>query len=152
MVTDPMRALNFLVGNWKGVVDYRNDQSQRAFWNAQVHYNLGGNILLIDETGHDIENRDHITKKILVVIYWDPAASEYLAELFSSSAEVKARLGLKARVQGHTFVLQTNDSSPPRRFTIWLDEEGQWHEVGEVSQDDGESWKQRFEMTLNRQD
>ncbi len=48
-----MRALNFLVGNWQGKVRYEPDanQHQESSWAAHVHYNLGGNILLIDEIG-----------------------------------------------------------------------------------------------------
>ena len=35
------------------------------------------------------------------------------------------------------------------RFTIGLDAQGQWHEVGEFSRD-GTQWMQNFEMTLHR--
>jgi hypothetical protein len=38
------------------------------------------------------------------------------------------------------------------RYTMRLNEKGQWHEVGEVSRDAGQSWFQFFEMTLDRKE
>ena len=35
------------------------------------------------------------------------------------------------------------------RYTIKLDDRGQWFEIGEVSRD-GKTWQQFFEMTLQR--
>ena len=35
------------------------------------------------------------------------------------------------------------------RYTITLNDAGQWFEIGEMSQD-GETWRQIFEMTLDR--
>jgi hypothetical protein len=36
------------------------------------------------------------------------------------------------------------------RYTIELNEKGQWFEVGEMTQD-GQKWNKFFEMTLQRQ-
>jgi hypothetical protein len=153
-VIGPMSAFNFLIGKWQGKVRYEPDANQRqeAFWTAHVHYNVGGHILLIDESGSEIENRSTTTVEILVVVYWDLAAQEYPARLYWFSKDGAGSVEGKSYVQDNLFVLQTNQLGAVKRYTIRLNEKGQWHEVGEISDGGGESWKQTFEMTLNRQD
>jgi hypothetical protein len=152
-VIEPMSAFNFLVGKWQGKVSYEPgaNQPQEAFWSAHVHYNIGGNILLIDERGSEIENRSNTTVEILVVVYWDLVAKEYPARLYWFSKDGAGSVEGKTYVQDNLFVLQTNQPSAVTRFTITLNEKGQWYEVGEISDGGGESWKRTFEMTLNRQ-
>jgi hypothetical protein len=153
-VIEPMSAFNFLIGKWHGKVSYEpgTNQRQEAIWTAHVYYNVGGNILLIDERGSEIENRSNTTVEILVVVYWDMAAKEYPARLYWFSKDGAGSVEGKTYVQDNLFVLQTNQPSTGNRFTITLNEKGQWHEVGEISDVGGASWKRTFEMTLDRQD
>jgi hypothetical protein len=80
-VSEPMRALNFLVGNWQGKVRYKPSvrQPEEVFWMSHVYHNIGGSILIIDEKGSEIENKNNTTQEILVVVCWDPAAMAYPA-------------------------------------------------------------------------
>lgn len=149
-VTEPMRALNFLIGDWQGKVRY--ESGSEALWTARVRYGLGGNFLVIDERGNEVENRDRITRGILVVVYWDPAANEYPARLYWSSRNGAGSVEAKAYVQDNTLTLQDNGPRRINRYTIRLDKAGKWQEVGELSADGGESWKRTFSMTLNRHD
>jgi hypothetical protein len=79
-VSEAMKALDFLVGKWQGKVRYEPGvrQPQETFFTAHVHYNVGGNMLIIDERGSEIENKNNTTIEVLVVVYWDAAAKEYL--------------------------------------------------------------------------
>lgn len=151
-VTEPMKALNFLVGKWEGKVKYESGQHQEVSWTAHVYYNVGGNMLLIDERGSEIGNKNNTTKEVFVVVYWDAAAKQYLAQLCSTSKDGAGSSVAKGHVQGDTLVLQTNEPGPVYRWTVRRDEKGQWHEIGEFSDGKGESWKRRFEMKLKRQD
>jgi hypothetical protein len=36
------------------------------------------------------------------------------------------------------------------RYTIKLNEKGQWHQIGEMSTDEGQKWNSFFESTLTR--
>ena len=36
------------------------------------------------------------------------------------------------------------------RYTMRINEKGQWHEIGEMSRDSGTTWNQFFEMTLDK--
>lgn len=150
-VSEQMKALNFLVGKWQGKVKYEPgaNQHQEALWTAHVYYNVGGSILIIDEKGSEIENKNNTTVEILVVVYWDSAAKEYPARLYWSSESGAGSAEGKVNVQDNTFVLQMNDAE--KRFTVKLNEKGQWHEVGEIANGEGRNWKKRFEMVLNRQ-
>lgn len=148
--TEPMKALNFLVGKWQGKAKYEpgTNQHQEVFWTAHVYYNVGGNILIIDEKGSEIENSKNTTVEVLVVVYWDSAGKEYPARLFWSSKGGSGSAEGKVTVQNNTFVLQMKSG----RFTVKLNEKGQWLEVGESSNNGGESWEKMFDMVLSRED
>ena len=125
---------------------------QEVIWSADVRYNLGPSILLIDERGSEIASPDSTTRAVLVVVQWDPSAKNYLGRLHFSSKDGAGSVEGQASVQGETFVLQTNSPTQISRYTVRLNEKGQWHEVGESSRDGGKSWRRFFEMTLTRQD
>jgi hypothetical protein len=112
-VTEHIKALNFLVGKWHGKVKYEPDvrQPQETFLSAHVHYNVGGNMLIIDEKGSEIENKNNTTIEVLVVVYWDAAKKEYLAQLCFTSKDGANSIEAKAHVQGDTLILQTNEAS-----------------------------------------
>jgi hypothetical protein len=149
--TEPMKALNFMVGKWEGKVKYERgaNEQQEAFWTAHVYYNLGGSILIIDERGSEIRSKDKTTLEILVVVHWDSTSKEYPARLYWSSKGNTGSLTGKVTVQDHTFVLQLKGSN---RFTVKLNEQGQWQEVGESPNKGGEGWKKMFDMMLSRKD
>jgi hypothetical protein len=147
-----MKALNFIVGKWQGKVKYETavNQGQEVFWTANVHYNIGGSILLIEERGGEMENKNNTTKEVLIVVYWDLVAKEYSGRIFSLSKDGAGSRELKGSMQNDNFVLQTKEGSLVRRYTININQKGLYHAVGETSHDDGKSWKRTFEMTLNR--
>ncbi len=150
--SEAMGALKFLVGKWQGKVVYEPgaNQYQEIWSTAHVYYNVGGSILIIDEKGSEIENRNNTTVEVLVLVYWDSVAKEYPARLYWSSKDGTGSVKAKGYVQDNILILKTNEAVD--RFTIGLNEKGQWHEIGEISSDGGANWKRRFEMTLNRQD
>ncbi len=151
---ESMKALNFLVGKWQGKVRYESapNPGQEVFWSANVYYNIGGSMLLIDERGSEMENRNNTTKEVFVVVHWDSVAKEYSARIFSSSKGKVSSTDLKGYVQNDVLVLQTKEGSPVRRYTVKINDKGQWYEVGQTSDGSGDSWKRSFEMTLNRKD
>ena len=152
--TEPMRPLSFLVGKWQGKVRYETSGTtppREVNWSADVRYNLGGSMLLIDERGSDIANPDSTTRAVLVVVQWDPSAKDYPGRLYFSTKDAAGSVEGRASVQGETFVLQTTSPTQITRYTLRLNEKGQWYEVGESSRDGGNSWRRFFEMTLTRQ-
>ena len=123
LLSEAMQALNFLVGKWQGIVKYEPGSSTypEASWTANVHYNVGGSILIIDERGSELVNNNKTTVEVLVLVYWDSAAKEYPAKLYWSSKGVTGSVDAKGYVQDNIFILKTNDS----RFTVRLNEKGQ---------------------------
>ncbi len=55
----------------------------------------------------------------------------------------------EAKVSGNTLVWGMRERGADIRFTITLNEKGQWIEIGEFSRD-GKTWQKFFEMTLRR--
>jgi hypothetical protein len=121
-VTEPIGALSFLIGRWQGKVRYEasgTNPSRELIWSADVRYNLGGTILLIDERGSDLANADSTTRAVLVVVQWDPSAKDYLGRLHFSTKDAAGSVEGWASVQGETFVLQT--TSPTRSIATPFD-------------------------------
>ena len=54
------------------------------------------------------------------------------------------------RVEDAAFIWGMSTPRGEMRYTIRLDDEGRWHEIGEYQGKDGE-WRQFFEMTLEKQ-
>jgi hypothetical protein len=153
-VSEEIKALKFLVGNWQGKVKYEPGigQHEEVTWNSHVHYNVGGNILLIDEKGSDVNNKNNTISEVFVVVQWDSVARLYPARLYYSGKGSASSAEAKGYLQDNKFVVLRNLSSGVNRYTIMLNEKGQWYELGEVSNDGGKTWKRRFEMVLIRED
>jgi hypothetical protein len=153
-VTEPMLALNFLVGKWEGKVTYAPgvQQHNEVSWASHVYQNIGGSIFIIDEKGSEIDNKNKTTIEVLLVVYWDSAAKAYPARLFWSTKDGAGSVEARGHVEDNILVLQTSGSSMVSRYTIKLNEKGQWYEIGEIRDDSSGSWRRGFEMTLNRQD
>ncbi len=85
--------------------------------------------------------------------YCESAASPDLAHLVLSYWEFAVARGANgpaARVSENTLVWGfENPRAGTIRFTIKLNEKGQWFEIGEISRD-GKAWQKFFKMTLSR--
>jgi hypothetical protein len=147
-----MKKLDFLVGRWKGGGWMELAPGQRrAFRGTEVVSRKLDGLLLTIEGLHRGQVGDKeeavVVHSAFTLVSYDNKARRYRFQAFTgrgdaedAEAKVSERQlvwGLKAPGFGDV------------RYTIKVDDQGRWFEVGEVSRD-GKTWRRFFEMTLQR--
>ena len=144
-----MKKLDWLVGSWQGSGWMQmGPQGRREFTiNETVQSKLGGLVLLIEGLGKSKADGSVVHTALAFVSYDEQAKTfrwrAFTAEGRQTDAEAKAGAN----------VLEWGMQLSPRgqiRYTIKLNQRGEWFEVGEMSQD-GQTWQKFLEMTLHRQ-
>jgi hypothetical protein len=144
-----MNKLQWLVGEWKGsgwiVI---GPQGRKEFTQTEtIQSKLDGLVILIEGIGKSKEDGSTVHSALALVSYDDRARTlrwrAFTAEGRQTDAQAKAG----------TNMLEWEMQIPRQgriRYTLKLNEKGDWFEVGEMSQD-GQTWNKFFEMTLQKQ-
>lgn len=147
-----MAQLRFLQGTWQGSgwMEWQPGQRSSFSGSEKVETRLDGLILIV-EGQHTVripnEGTERVIHHALGVLSWDEAAGHYRFDTRLIDGYSAAGTG---RMQDGKFVWSPGKSNGMEtRYTIGLDDEGRWSEIGERSQD-GKTWKQFFAMTLER--
>ena len=147
-----MKKLDFLVGQWKGEgwMEYRPGQRQTYTVNESVQRKVEGAVLLIEGLGTtrmpDKPEEIPIHKAFAIVDY-DVKAKLFRLRAYRAgdgSTDTEPKVGENTLIWGFR-----DARGGEIRFTIKLNEKGQWFEIGEYSSD-GKTWRKFLEMTLNR--
>ncbi len=148
---DAMQKLQFLVGDWKGEGWIEFGGQHSAFTSSEVvESKLDGLVVLVHGLHTvDIPGRPEpmVIHDAFGVFTYDAEAGHYrfrthLAEGYHGD--------YTATMEGDTLIwTMQNPQLGDVRYLIRLNEQGQWHEIGERSAD-GETWQQFFEMTLDQ--
>lgn len=148
---EAMQKLQFLVGHWEGTGWIAFGGQRSTFTSSEaVEARLDGLVVLVSGL-HSvaIPNRPEpmVIHDAFGVFTYDAEAGHYrfrtyLAEGYSGD--------YTATMEGEDLIwTMQNPQLGDVRYTIRLNEQGQWFEIGERSSD-GETWEQFFEMTLDR--
>lgn len=148
-----MSRLSFLVGQWRGegwILMGRNER--RTFRQSEtVQSKVDGTVLVIDGLGKGVKTGDlaeSVIHNAFAVISYDKDAKKFRWQAFrgdGTSFDVVPVIADKTIVWGFT-----DARAGEIRFTIKLNEKGQWVELGEMSRDAGKTWVQFFEMELDK--
>jgi len=149
---DEMRKLDFLLGDWKGEASIQMGpgKPQPALQTERVQSKLGGKALLVEGLGkRKLEDgtAGEVVHEALALLSWDEATKKYRFDAWTERAGyVEAWLEVADNKAVWGF---DTPQGGKIRYTIALNEKGQWHEAGEFSRD-GTSWLPFFEMTLTK--
>lgn len=150
---EAMKRIEFLAGRWSGGgwIMLGPGKKQNFSGTETVASKLDGTVLVIEGV-HRAEIEPGAPEKVihnaLAVVSFDPATKKfrfqsYLADGRNTSADAEAP-------EKDTFIWSMKDArGGTSRFTIKLDEKGNWVEIGEYSMD-GKTWRQFFEMKMQR--
>jgi len=151
----PLAKLEFLAGSWRGEGRYfRGPQAPPLIVSVseQATLRAGGTVLLLEGRG-TVPGPDGqgetVVHDALGVLSWDSEAAVYRMRAFrdGNTTDAVVEVGDGSMAWGFHDPVRNVDV----RFTMTLDAQGRWTEVGEV--DRGEAGKLRFfEMTLARVD
>ncbi len=140
----------FLVGTWKGSGWMEMGPQRRTFDSTEtVRMKFGGKAMVVEGLHTAKDPAGTVVHDAMAFIMTDPATkqlrfSSYLAD--GRRAEAEARM-----IDAGTFEwMLKNTPGGTIRYTIKLDDKGQWLEIGEMSRD-GATWRKFFEMTLRKE-
>jgi hypothetical protein len=148
---DEMKKLDFLVGEWKGEAWYQmgpNAKREYALQHEKVTPKAGGNALMIEGLGRakkEDGTAGELVHDAFAMLRWDDQAKQYR---FSTAVAGRGTAEPKFEVTGpNKAVWSMTLPQGTMRYTITLNDKGEWYEVGEFSRD-GEKWSKFLEMTL----
>ncbi len=148
-----MKKLDFLTGDWKGEGWIEMGPNGRsAFKQTEtVQSKLNGTVVIIEGLGKGklaATGQEGIVHHALAVISYDSRVKKYMLRAFRADGNF-----VDADITVETNQLVWGFREPQRnveiKYTIKLDDSGQWFEIGEFSMD-GKTWRKFFEMTLQR--
>ena len=147
-VQNKMKALDWLTGKWKGEgwMSFGPDQKHTFTQTENIQFKLDNTVLLIEGNG---KNSNRTVHDALALMTYDVQDNNYT--FHSYTGEGRHQTDANVTVGDKKMIWQM-DNNPERliRYTIQLNEKNQWHEIGEMSSDQGKSWNKFFEMTLNK--
>jgi hypothetical protein len=144
-----MKKLDWLVGRWKGAGWIQmGPQGRKEFTQTEtIQARLNGLVLIIEGEGKAKEDGSTVHSALAFVSY-DDRAKTFRWRAFTADGR---QTDTTAKVDTHA--LEWGLEIPQRgrmRYTIKLNDKGEWFEIGEMSQD-GQKWNKFFEMTLQRE-
>ncbi len=147
---EAMKKLNFLLGEWKGEswMEFVPGQKYASVGTETIQSKLGG-LLLVVEGVHKRKGDDkgEVVHGAYGVISYDEKAKRYRIQAYThrgSYTEAEVKVG-DGQLEWGFNIPKFGDV----RYTITVNEKGQWFEIGEVSTD-GKQWRRIFEMKLER--
>jgi hypothetical protein len=148
-----MKKLSFLVGQWKGngYFEYAPAQ-QRPFTETEnVQMKLGGLMIIFEGSGQSkTANGEEVTvHSALGLARYDDQSKTFRWQAYRADRGTLSTIDTKAEVGNQSLQWGYQDAHGQVRFSIKLDEKGEWFEIGEISSD-GQAWRKFMEMTLQR--
>jgi hypothetical protein len=149
-----MKKLDFMIGDWKGGgwIEFSPGQRFNFTGTETIRYKLGGSVILVEGrhkakfAGSDVERTVH---EAMGILSYDESAKHYRFNTYLATGggtNAEARLVSDSVVEWRFY---DTGRKVDVRFTIRLNEKGEWFEIGEASLD-GTTWHKFFEMTLER--
>jgi hypothetical protein len=146
-----MRKLDFLLGAWEGEgwMDFGPGQRRAVKVKESVQGKAEGSVLTLEGLGKAKppgKDEEAVVHNAFGLIWRDAEAQRFrmLSWRAGRAMDADITVGEKSLIWGFR-----DQRSGQIRFTIKLDEDGRWFEIGEISRD-GTSWNKFFEMRLKR--
>ena len=146
VVQQKMQVLQWMAGKWQGPVYLTGGDGQKHEFTQRVEFSpkLKNSVLVLNEAA--FRGQDTVFQNIGVLSF-NAAQSKYDIQAYT-----KEGTQIEAEVEALDKKMVWRILLPGTiiRYTINLNEKGQWHQIGEGSTDDGKIWKPFFESTLTR--
>ena len=142
-----MSKLAFLEGEWEGIGWRMSAKGERVYVKTyeKAKYKLGGSIMIIEGLG---KKGNKIVHNGFAFIKYDEKQKSIVLKAYSkngNSLEMLPKVSENKVIWG--FKLPSGGQT---RFTVVLNEKGNWLEIGEYSRDGGKTWIKTLEMELSK--
>jgi hypothetical protein len=140
-----MKKLDAMVGKWQGSGWMQQGKERETFTGGEnVQRKIDGLALLVE--GKFANKENVVIHETLAVLSYNSTSKDYDFNTFLFDGR-KGQYTLKAA--GENWQWGFSFPGGTIRYTINLTADT-WHEIGEMSMDDGKTWRQIFEMTLKK--
>jgi hypothetical protein len=140
-----MKKLDAMVGKWQGAGWIQQGKERETFTGTEtVQRKIDGLALLIE--GRFVDKKDVVIHETLAVLSYNPASKDYDFNTFLFNGR-KGQYTLKTAPDG--FQWGFSFTGGVIRYNIKLTADT-WLETGEMSMDEGKTWRQFFEMNLKK--
>jgi hypothetical protein len=145
-----MKQLDFLLGEWKGEGWIQMGPGGREpFVQTEiVRTKLGGSVITMDGHARNPESGKTVHEAFAVVA-WDEQKNVHRMSAFVAPQGKGVDTTLETGDRKAVWTMETPQGMRIR-YTIRLNDKGEWHEVGEVLRPGTAEWRQFFEMTLRK--
>jgi hypothetical protein len=145
-LTGPLKGAQFLVGTWEGEGTMTTqDGTHQATVREVITPKAGGTVISLEGLGKD-KATGAVVHDAFGVLFHDPATNSFKMRSFLAGG----RGGEFPATINDGVVVWTMNAGPREiRYTIKLDAQKRWHEVGEIKLE-GDKWTKFFEMTLKK--
>lgn len=144
-----MKKLDWLVGHWQGAGWIQmGPQGRKEFAQTETIQSKLDDVLLLIEGEGKAKEGGSIVHAAVALVSYDEQGKTFRWRAFTAEGQ---HTDTEAKVGTNTLEWGLEIPQHGRmRYTITLNEKGEWFEVGEMTQD-GQTWHKFFEMTLQRQ-
>lgn len=144
--TADMKPIAFLAGSWKGTGWAQTREGRANFTiNETIEPKLDGSVFLVEGIGKDEKGKVH--HHALAFFHYDKQAGHFKVKAFRKDG---GYVDAKGEMKDGTFIWGFDiPQSGQIRFTLKINDKGQWVETGEFSRD-GKQWIKTMEMTLDK--
>lgn len=149
--TSELKKLDFLLGEWQGTgwIEFGPKQRHTFRQSEKITHKAGGSIVVIEGLGlAQVDGREVPVHQAYAILNYDKHAKQFRMRAWRADGE-EVQADPKIGAQNLQWGFTDARSQMHIRFTIRLNEAGQWSELGESSRD-GQTWHQFFEMTLSK--
>jgi hypothetical protein len=147
---EAISKLDWLVGKWKGEgwIEFRPGERRNFAQTETVQKKAGGTVLTIE--GHGTTQSAGTNMTVLdafTVLSYNSGEKKYR---WHSHTDKGHATDVEVKVGKRTFQWAVDAGNfGTMRYTMVLNEKGDWFEIGEMSQD-GQAWRKFFEMSLQK--
>lgn len=143
---EKMKALEFMVGDWQGEAwtQMRPEVRETVTQRELVEWAAGGEALLVRGQG---SKDGKVVHYAVALIAWDARNQRYTMWAYRAGSGISTP---ELTVTNGGVVWGISSPGYQVRFTMRLDEQGRWSEIGERSMDAGQTWSTFLGMTLSK--
>lgn len=143
-VIKAMKEVAFLEGDWQGEGWFMiQGQKVTTKISEKIHLKAGGSVLSLEGRGTGPDGS--VVHDAFGILFYEPSTKDYRMRSFlAGGASGEHHATAKDGV-----IVWKRKGEREIRYTIKLDDQGRWHEIGEVDMGNGK-WFQFLEMKLKK--
>jgi len=149
---EAINKVSFMEGKWEGKGWVTRGPGPKIYFNQteDIKMNLKNSIMEIEGIGTSAEagNNNMVVHHAKAILRYDHNLKKYRMHSFNDGNYIEADAEVNDDGQ-LIWGFKIQQYNMHIRFTISLNDKGQWFEIGEYSMD-GKNWQKNFEMTLNK--